>query len=341
MKPSTTTVVAAVVGAFVIGGAVGWGAARMGQGGSDAQAPSRWVARIDDAYISETAFIDEMRRRGGERPGQFQELEQKRQLLDDLVYRAALVKAAERTGMTDQPELRRAIDQIVSNRYLQDTLRQVQRELSVSNEDVRKYYEAHADEYAVPARKRVAMLKISVAADAGEPAWKQAIERMGQAREKAAALDAGVPHFGALAREISDDAASRHRGGVIGWIAEGRADRYSHDRAVIEATRALEEPGALSDVLRGQDGVYLVRLVESEPRQARGFDQLATGIRQRLMQQRLAESEQQFRQRLMREIGVEVRESVLAAIPPLAPPGPPGQTEPQPPQPPAMPKDQG
>lgn len=336
MKPSSTTVLAAVFGAFVIGGALGWGAARMGQGEADAQAPSRWVARIDDAYISETAFVEEMRRRGGERPGQFQELEQKRQLLDDLVYRAALVKAAEREGLTAQPELRRALDQVVSNRYLQDTLRQAQRGLSISDEDVRRYYDAHVDEYTVPARKRVAMLKISVPATAGEPAWNQALAKMRDTRVKAQALDAGVPHFGVLAREVSDDVASRHRGGVIGWIAEGRADRYSHDRAVIEATRALDEPGSLSDVLRGQDGVYLVRLVESEPRQARGLDQLAAGIRQRLMQDRLAESEQQFRRRLMREVGVEVRESVLAGIAPLAPSG-----RSDAPQPPAMPKDQG
>ena len=338
MKPSSSTVLAAVVGAFVIGGAVGWGVARLGQGNDVAQdMPSRWVARIDNNYISESAFIEEMRRRGGERPGQFQELEQKRQLLDDLVYRAALVKAAGNTGLTDQPELRRALDQLVANRYLQDTLRQTQRDLSVNDEDVRGYYDAHADEYTVPARKRVAMLKISVAADAGELAWKQATTRMDEARSKAVKLDAGVPHFGTLAPEVSDDAASRHRGGVIGWIAEGRTDRYSHDRAVIEATRELETPGALSQVLRGQDGIYLVRLVESEPRQSRGFEQLAAGIRQRLMQQRLAESEQAFRKRLMREVGVEVRESVLAAIPPLSPAG---QTIAVP-QPPAMPKDQG
>lgn len=336
MSRSSATWLGAVAVALVVGGVAGWAFGRMGQGASEAEVPARWVARIDDRYIAESAFIDEMRRRGGERPGQFQNLEQKRELLDDLIYRAALVKAAERSGMTEQPELRRAMDQLVANRYLQDTLRQTQRGLSVGDDEVRRFYDQHADEYTVPARKRVAMLKISVSANAGEPAWNEALEKMRQARAAAAKLDASVPHFGVLAREVSNDVASRHRGGVIGWIAEGRSDRYSHDRAVIDATRALEESGALSEVLRGQDGVYLVKLVESEPRQARGFEQLAAGIRQRLMQQRLAESEQQFRRNLVREVGVDVRESVLSAIPPLAPPAPADV-----PQPPAMPKDQG
>lgn len=338
MKIPSKAVLVTTLVAFIMGGAAGWGVARLGQESASSEVPARWVARIDDDYIGESNFIDEMRRHGGERPGQFQEMEQKRQLLDDLVYRAALVKAAERAGLTEQPDMRRSVEQIIANRYLQDTLRQSQRGLSVSDEEVRSHYDSHADEYSVPARKRVAMLKISVASDAGEPAWNEAMARMQKARESAVKLDAGVPHFGTLAREVSDDVASRYRGGVIGWIAEGRSDRYSHDRVVVEATRALEQPGGFSDVLRGQDGVYLVRLVESEPRQTRSFEQLSAGIRQRLMQQHLAESEKQFRQRLMREVGVEVRESVLAAIPPL---GPPGQIPSQSPQPPAMPKDQG
>ena len=335
MNSTTKSILGAAMVAFVAGGGVGWTLAQRGTVPVDA-APAHWVARIDDRYISADEFIEEMRHHGGERPGQFQSLEQKRKLLDDLVLRAALVKAAENAGLLGQPELRRSVAQVISNRYLQDTLRQTQRTVQVSDEDVRKYYEAHADEYTVPARKRVAMLKIAVAADAGEPAWKAAMERMQNARIQATKLDTTVPHFGALAREVSEDAASRYRGGVIGWIAEGRSDRYNYDPVVIEAARSLEKSGSLSEVLRGADGVYLVRLVEGEPRQARGLDLLANGIRQRLLQDRLTESERQFRETLIHEVGVEVRESELASITPLAPPA--GDPSPQPP---AMPKDQG
>ena len=336
MKLWSKTVLASIAGAFIAGGLAGWTLARSGDGAQADAVPARWVARIDDSYVSEQAFIDEMRRRGGERPGQFQDMEQKRQLLDDIVYRAALVKAAQRTGLTDQPELRRALDQLVSNRYLQDSLRRAQAELTVSDDEVRRYYEQHQDEYTVPARKRVAMLKMSVSPQAGETAWNEAVGKMQQAAEKATELDVSVPHFGVLAREVSDDASTRYRGGVIGWISEGRSDRYAHDRVVLEAVRTLETAGQISDVLRGEDGVYLVRLVESEPRQSRPFEQLASGIRQRLMQERLAETETDFRRRLMREVGVEVRESALASISPLGPPA--GSELPQPP---AMPQDQG
>ncbi len=329
-----TTVLASAV-ALVIGGLAGWSLANRNHAPA-ATVPEHWVARIDDKYLSADDFIDEMRRQGGERPGQFQTMEQKRQLLDDLVLRAALVKAADKAGMLKQPDLRRSLDQMVGNRYLQETLRKTQREVQVTDDEIKQYFEAHADEYTVPARKRVAMLKITVADDAGEPAWKDALDRMAKARAEATKLDASVPHFGNIAREVSDDSSSRYRGGVIGWIAEGRSDRYSWDPVVLEATGKLDAAGALSQVLRGADGVYLVRLVDSEPRQARGLDVLASGIRQRIIQDRLADSEAQFRKNLMREVGVEVRESALAAIAPLAP-----AASDQTPQPPAMPKDQG
>lgn len=336
MKVPAKTAALALLGMFAAGGACGWLGARMVHAPAGQAAPAQWVARIGDQYISVDAFVDEMKRRGGDRPGQFQDMEQKRRLLDDLVYRAALVAAAERTGLTVQPDVRLAVDQVISNRYVQSTLRDAQREVSVTDDEVAKYYAEHATDYTVPARKRAAMLKISVAANAGDAAWVDATQRMQAARTKAAGLDARVPHFGPLAIEVSDDDATRYRGGVIGWIAEGSSARYSHDRAVLDAVRELENPGDLSPVLRGADGVYLVRLVESEPRQSRTLEQLAAGIRQRLMQDRLQAAETQFRQQLMRQVGVEVRESALAAI---APVGPPANTTP--PQPPAMPQDQG
>ncbi|MEZ5544422.1 MAG: peptidyl-prolyl cis-trans isomerase [Lysobacteraceae bacterium] len=298
--------------------------------------PEHWVARIDDGYLTREQFIDEMRRHGGDRPGQFQNMDQKRALLDELVYRAALVKAAEEQGLTRTPEVGRAIEQIISNSYLKQNLRQAQREITVSDEDVERFYKANAEQYMVPARKRVAMVRIEVPAKSDDAAWGKAEKRAAQALAKAKALKLPALHFGDVAREYSDDAASRYRGGVIGWIAELKQDRYRHDPVVIEAVRNLEKDGDIKGPLRGADGVYLVRLVENQPRKERSLEELSAGIRQRLVQERLAAQEKEFRSRVMRQASVQVDEAQLAAIEPL---GPPASTKPQ--QPPAMPSDQG
>ena len=149
------------------------------------QAPDGWIARIGDEYITAAMFVEEMQRRGGSQPGQFQSVDQRRALLDDLVYRRALVDAARRTGLDTQPAVRRSLEQILANQYLQGTLRQTQQGIDVTADDVRAEYDRRADSYTVPARRRLAMIRLGVPGGADEAAWTQAETLMQQARSKA------------------------------------------------------------------------------------------------------------------------------------------------------------
>lgn len=331
MKP----VVLAV--AVLAAAGLGWLGGRMSAPvAAPAAVPDGWIARIGGEYITEAMFVEEMQRRGGTQPGQFQSEEQRRALLDDLVYRRALVDAAHRNGLDAQPAVRRSLEQILANQYLQGTLRKSQQDIAIAPDEVRAEYDRRADSYTVPARRRLAMIRLGVAKGAEEGVWTQAETLMAQARTKALKLATDVAHFGVLAREYSDDRATRYRGGVIGWIAEDRADRYTWDAAALDAGLALQQAGDISNVVRGADGVYLLRLVEAEPARARDFDDLAAGIRQGLLQQKLTQAEHDFRVDLVKKADVEVREAALAAI---APVGPAAATTPQ--QPPAMPVQEG
>lgn len=297
-------------------------------------APADWVARIGDDYVTVAQFEAQMRERGGLRPGLFQDQAQKRALLDDMLLQRALVAAARRDGIDARPETRHSIEQLLVSQYLQQTLRQQQQRVTVSQEEVKAYFDEHADSYTVPPRRRVAMLHVAVAPGAGEDTWTAAQARAAEALQTAKRLPAGTPHFGAVAREYSQDTASRYRGGVIGWLTDGRRGDYRYDPAVLDAAFALAQAGEFSEVLRGQDGFYLVRLVETQPEQKRAFEQLRAGLEQRLMQERLAGLESEFRQSTLAAAAVEVRESRLQGI---APPGPPAST--QPPSPPPLPGD--
>lgn len=322
--------------ALVAGVALGWaGATLLARDTHEAAVPvpGDWVARAGGEYIEPAQFIEEMQRRGGDRPGQFHTIEQRRALLDDLLYHKALVASARRDGIDRLPEVRRSIDQVLANQVLQRQLRERQQRVGVPEEDARAYHAEHQDDFEVPARRRVAMIHIPVAAE-DDQAWQAAQAEAEAARSAALKLDQGVRHFGPLAREYSHDQASRYRGGVIGWLSEGGQQRYRHDPAVLDAAFALQQPGEVSPVLRGADGVYLVRLVEVQPAQSRPFEQLRDGIRQRLLQERLAVVEQEFRQQVLEQIDIEVRERALADIAPLSPPA-----APQPPQPPALPSE--
>jgi peptidyl-prolyl cis-trans isomerase C len=298
--------------------------------------PTDWVARVGDDYVTAAEFEAEMRQRGGTRPGLFQDEAQRRALLDDMLLHRALVAAARRDGIADEPETRRSIEQLLTSQYLRNTLRREQRGVSVSEAELKEYFEDSVDSYTVPARRRVAMIRIGVAKDADAATWKAAEQRAAEALAKARAQASASPHFGAIAREYSEDQSSRYRGGVIGWLTEGRREGYRHDPAVIDAAFELARPGEFSAVVRGADGVYVARLVELQAEQKRDFEQLRAGLEQRLMQERLAEMEKTFRDRTLAAAAIEVREARLAQI---APPGPPAPSTP--PEPPPMPTDAG
>lgn len=300
--------------------------------------PAQWVAQVEGDYISAEMFVEEMRRRGGSQPGQYQDLQQKRALLDDMVLKQALVQAAREEGIDQDPEIRRAVDQLLANQYLQRSLRQRQAAIRISEEEVQARYAAAAADYAVPARRRLALIRFALPANPGADDWRAAERRAAEALDKAQQLPASVPHFGAVANAYSEDPESRWRGGLVGWIADAAPaeEASSLDPAVLAAARALPAPGAFSGPVRGADAVYVLRLVDVDAGRSRSYEELADGIRQGLQQQRLAEMEHEFREELLGRVRTVVRDEALAAIDPLSPPAP---AEPL--QPPALPGDRG
>ncbi|MDT8437622.1 MAG: peptidyl-prolyl cis-trans isomerase [Wenzhouxiangellaceae bacterium] len=291
-----------------------------------------WIARAGDQYVTRADFEDAMRRRGGA-TGRYHDPAVRRALLDQLLLERALVARALDTGLDQQPEVRRSLDQILINRVVQDDLRPRQQAIEIDPAAIEAFYDGHADEYTIPARRRVAMLFFELGQNASEETRQQVMARAQQARTEAVALESPVRDFGALARTHSDHQASRYRGGVLGWIGDGDPSRYSYPEVVIATARRLTEPGQISDVVQGENGLYLVRLVDNEPQRDRSLDELASGIRQRLLRERHVEVEQEFQREMLAAVEIEIRDNALADV---TPPGP-ERRQPEQKTPPAMP----
>jgi hypothetical protein len=315
--------------AFALGCGAGWyGASRPTARAIAPPASADWIARVGDRYIDADDIVAEMRRRGGERGGLFQDAAARRALLDDLLLQQVLADAARAAGLDQEPETRRVVEQLLIGRYLEGNLRRTQRSLAVGSDEVSRYYAEHADDYAVPARRRVAMLRIDVVRDAPDDAWIAAEARAADAVRRTRALQPAVADFGPLAIEYSSDSSSRYRGGSLGWLTDSRRDSYSFDPALRDLAFALTAPGEFSGVVRGADGVYVARLIELQPARPRPLPELRAGIEQMLLQRRQQDADRKFREDALAAADIEVHEGRLAAIAPL---GAPARTEPTPP----------
>lgn len=300
---------------------------------AEASAPDDWLAQVGDrSWVTAAEFESEMQRRGAGLGGREFSAEQQRALLDELIYRRALVLRAGASGLDQQPEVRRGMDQILVNQVLRSELRPRQEHSDIAPEAIEAFYREHADEYTVPARRRVAMIQFRAGPTASDETREQVRGEAEQVRVSALDLDENVRDFGLLARDHSGHQASRYRGGVLGWIGEGNSERYNYPEVVTRQALQMDETGAISEVVEDDDGFYLVRLVAYEPGRTRSLEELSDGIRQRLLRQRFIDVETEYREQLVTEFDVRIHEDRLAELAPDVPPLPP-----EPEQPPSLP----
>jgi len=125
-------------------------------------------------------------------------------------------------------------------------------QVEVTEDKLRAYYQDHADEFQVPEERQVRHILISVSETADEAVSKAA-------EDKAASLHQRLTDgesFDALAKEFSDDPGSAEQGGDVGWITRGLMAKAFEDKAF------FLEQGTVSEPVRTPFGFHLIEVTE-------------------------------------------------------------------------------
>ncbi len=141
------------------------------------------------------------------------------------------------------------------------------------------------------------------------------------------------PSFGDLARQHSEDAATRYHGGDGGWMTRGQKS-HAWPQEVMTAVFALKAPGEISPVIPAPEGLYLVKLMERTEAAAAPLEQVRERIAWRLHQDRVQRGQKEFYERQKAGLRVTVHRDLLETI---KLPSPPAATTPEAP-PPALPR---
>jgi len=272
------------------------------------------LARIGNQSITPSEFRQEMVRRGGNLPGQYATVEQRLALLQEMIEFEGLAAAALRAGYDSDPEILALFKKLLVARYQRDMLDQRLALLEVSDEDVAEFYREHLDEFTQAERVQAALVFIRIPANAS-PEKRVELEQRAQAA-LAAARDLTVNHFGPVARQYSDDTASRYKGGVIGWLKPGRDRAYQWDPQVLEAVYALHDPGELGPVVRTDEGLYLVRLVDRQESAARSLNLIKDGLRARLLREKQQRAHAELLGEVLQGLDIEINRELLESIEP-------------------------
>ncbi len=281
--------------------------------------PEGVLAVVDGTPITADDFRREMERRGGAQPGTYATAEQRRALLLEIVRARSLAAAARAAGVDQRPEFVATVERLLGAQYLREHLEPELEAVTVGDEEIAAYYEAHRGEFLVPARVRAAWLLVEVARKAGAEERERLRRRAEEARAAAEALGPQVRNLGEVALKYSDDPATRYTGGELGWLHEEQAQGYRWGPELIRRAFEMSRPGELSSVLEHDAGFYVLKLVERESAAPAPLAKMRGGIRSRLLKEKTEAVRTRFFQRLFGQLTIVADPARVDSIAPLAP----------------------
>jgi peptidyl-prolyl cis-trans isomerase C len=179
----------------------------------------------------------------------------KRQFAEDYLRMKMLASAGTKAGLDKDPNVLRQLALMRENLIAQAQLEKIETGITVSDEDLKKTYEAQKAQYEqVKARHILIAFKGSPAAQAGKPELTEE-----QAKAKAEDLRkqiVGGASFDELAQKESDDVGSGARGGDLGEFGRGQMVP-EFEKAAFEA-----KVGDVTPVVRTQFGYHIIKVDE-------------------------------------------------------------------------------
>ena len=172
---------------------------------------------------------------------------------------------AEEAANYEVPEKRRLRFLLVDQTAIFDTL-------TLTEDEVRQYYDANLSQYQTPGQVRASHILLRVEGDDDEATAARAAELAAEARAGA--------DFAALAREHSQDEANADNGGDLGLFGRGRMVPEFENAAF-----ALAE-GEISDPVRSPFGYHVINVTDKQEEVTQPFAEVRGAIENTLKRER-------------------------------------------------------
>lgn len=238
------------------------------------------LARVGDRVITLGEFQDRLEAQSPYLRQRFSSPERKREMLDTMIRFELLVQEARRLGLDRDPSMARLEMQALVDELLRTEVDAKVHLEDITDAEVRADYDAHPEAWNQPEQVRASHIRVADRALA---------ERL---LAQLTAAPADVELFRRLAREHSNDAATKNAGGDLRFFGrpeQGVRAVGGPPVPVVEAAFALTEVGALAPrVVSSEDGFHVVRLGARRQAMARSFEEVRRTIQDRLFRERRA-----------------------------------------------------
>ena len=257
------------------------------------------LGRVGDFSIRETDLDRLIASQPPQAQKQFEEKpELKSSLVRDLLLKKAIAMKARKDGYDKKPEYREKLSYLVDDFLSQEYLaKAVLADIKVSEEEMKKYYKEHEQEFLLTETVRARHIFIQLSATATE-------EEKLAARKKAevtlARLKKGED-FAKVALEASEDADTAKNGGALGLLTPGKTNSEEFEKAAF----ALKS-GETSDIVQSPFGFHIIKADEKTEKRLATFDESKSYIEAVLRKELEQKKGEEFVAQIYKESGLEV-----------------------------------
>ena len=232
-------------------------------------------------------------------------------MIENVGSQAAFDQLLKTNGMTEDILRAKRTDDATAEAVLERELK-----ISVTDDDVKKYYDTHTADYEQPEMVRISHILIftvdPVTHETLPAAQLDARRKLSENVVKAARSG---EDFAKLAKQVSEDIGSKANGGELLPFPRGQM------AAEIDAAAFSLTNNEVSDVITTSVGYQIIKLIEKIPSKKTSYLTAIAEIKQGLTRQKFAQIAPPYLDGLQKAAGVEILDPSLKGTKAL-PPGP-------------------
>ncbi len=261
------------------------------------------LAKVGDKVITVADFEAELEALPEFTRSKLTTKEAKRKQLDKMIDEMLLMQEAERRGLSNDPDIQKKLENY-RKRMITEKLYQAaaQTETPVSEEEIKKYYEEHKDQFEEKEKIRVSQVMIMIPPNAGPEKEKEAKAKIEEALKRAKKGE----DFSKLAQEYAEGSPMGGRGGDLGYITRGRMMPEFETAAF-----SLKNIGDISDVVKTQFGYHIIKLTDRKPAHTQTLEEVRDRIVRQIEAQRRRDMRQELPQELRKKVAIHINEELL------------------------------
>ena len=256
------------------------------------------LAQIDDVSITVSELEDRINSQTPYVRARYTGVEQKKEFLENLVKFEVLASEARRQGLDHDPEVVRAMKQVMIQKLLKQRFDRLKAE-DITDDEVKTYFDGHQDEFNRPPEVRVSMILV--------PDEDTAKKVLADPRSR------GLENVGFrdLVTQYSIDSDTKERGGDLRFFDERNRELPAE---LVTAAFKLANIGDVSEPVKTKHGLAILKLTGQRRALTRTLAEVSQQIRAKLFRERRQKLMDDFERSLRQKSKVSVHEDKLAEV---------------------------